>query len=155
MVVNARAIEYQNKIPDLESRYSLMKKMDDAANKNSPAATTACLNTVEPTPGAKKAGISPRSANAVSTAGKLTAPPKARSNFSVRLFESLDEPSRIVVVALAMNNSDANRAPELLTVTATFGPPGGLSNQPATMLAKPQARVPLPSRRMVREPPDR
>ena len=75
MVVNARAIEYQNKIPDLESRYSLMKRMDDAANKNSPAATTACLNTVEPTPGTKKAGVAPRSANAVSTAGKPTAPP--------------------------------------------------------------------------------
>src|SRR2546427_5133751 len=101
MVVNARAIEYQNKIPDLESRYSLMKRMEDAANKNNPAATTACLNTVEPAPGTKKAGVSPRSANSVSTVIKPTVPPKTRITFDLRLFESLDELSLIVVVALA------------------------------------------------------
>ena len=54
-----------------------------------------------------------------------------------------------------MKNRDANKAPELLIVTPTFGPPGGVSNQPANILAKPQARVPLPSKRIVREPPDR
>ena len=65
MVVKAKAIEYQNKIPDLESRYSLMKRMDETANKKSPAATTTCLNTVEPIPGTKNAGVAPSSANIV------------------------------------------------------------------------------------------
>jgi hypothetical protein len=75
MVVNARAIEYQNKIPDLESWYTLMKRMDDTPNMKIPAATTTCLNIVEPIPGTKKAGVAPRSANTVSIATKPTAPP--------------------------------------------------------------------------------
>jgi len=74
-VVKARAIEYQNKIPDLEPWYILMKRMDDTPNMKIPAATTTCLNIVEPIPGTKKAGVAPRSANIVSTATKLTAPP--------------------------------------------------------------------------------